>query len=169
MCAVRLRFPVKENRTDTDGVRAGDLIKYRPGRGNSSSRIGTTVLCLGWSRKSKTPILLPESYVMTAPFIRHLRPTRFHERLPCSLISSRYWIVSGPSPTRYAAFKCVAGARHSASITRPIMPDLPAGRATPSRPFLLVDIDFPGPHLSSQKFTFHRLLSFRFRLPDGRN
>ncbi|CAI6344950.1 unnamed protein product [Macrosiphum euphorbiae] len=102
--------------------------------------------------ETQNPILIPKSSIVTTLLIRHFHLTHLHAgpQLVSSLLSRRYWIISGRSAIRYVIFKCVTCARHRPTVIHPIMSDLPSSRVTPSRPFLHVGIDFAGPFMIAE-------------------
>ncbi|XP_050055781.1 LOW QUALITY PROTEIN: uncharacterized protein LOC126549715 [Aphis gossypii] len=119
---------------------------------NKIIRVGGRLRHAALPAETKNPILLPKSSALTTLIIRHFHLTYFHAgpQLISSLLAAHYWIMSSRSSIRHVVFKCVVCARHRASITHPIMADLPASRVTPCRPFLRTGIDFAGPFVIAE-------------------
>lgn len=97
--------------------------------------------------RAKHPILLPQRCHLTNLIIRHYHQSLLHggSRLVLSMISRRYWIISGRAAVRRAVYSCVPCSKHRASNPQPFMADLPASRVTGHRPFYNVGMDYGGP------------------------
>ncbi|CAH1725392.1 unnamed protein product [Aphis gossypii] len=96
---------------------------------------------------AKHPILLPQRCHFTELIVRHYHQLLLHggARLVLSMISRRYWIMSGRAAVRRAVHSCVPCSKYRATTPIPFMADLPVFRVTAIRPFYNVGMDYGGP------------------------
>lgn len=126
------------------------LIRLGPYLDNAGIiRVGGRLRHSALPERTKNPILLPKSSVVSILLIRHYHWQYLHAgpQLVSSLLLQRYWIVSARSVIRQILFKCVVCARHRIANHPPLMADLPPSRVLPSRPFSRVGVDYAGPFL----------------------
>lgn len=97
----------------------------------------------------KHPILLPQRCHLTELIIRHYHQLLLHggARAVLSMITRRYWIMSGRAAVRQTVYSCVPCSKYRASTPKPFMADLPAPRVTANRPFYNVGMDYGGPFI----------------------
>jgi len=110
-------------------------------------RVGGRLRYSALSEDAKHPILLPHSAHVTQLLIRHYHLSFLHggPKLVLSMMSHKFWIISGRDAIRRFIFSCVRCSRHRADHPRPFMADLPSSRVQPHRPFLHVGMDYGGP------------------------
>lgn len=110
-------------------------------------RVGGRLRHSKLNEKTKHPILLPQRCHCTELIIRHYHQLLLHggAGVTLSMISQRYWILSGRAAVRRAVYTCVPCSKYRASNPQPFMADLPASRVTAQRPFYSVGMDYGGP------------------------
>ncbi|XP_060860373.1 uncharacterized protein LOC132937571 [Metopolophium dirhodum] len=98
---------------------------------------------------AKHPILLPQRCHLTELIIRHYHQLLLHggARVVLSMITRRYWIMSGRAAVRRTVYSCVPCSKYRASTPKPFMADLPASRVTANRTFYNVGMDYGGPFI----------------------
>ncbi|XP_022164862.1 uncharacterized protein LOC111029924 [Myzus persicae] len=109
-------------------------------------RVGGRLRYSALSEDVKHPILLPHSAHVTQLLIRHYHLSFLHggPKLVLSMMSHKFWIISGRDAIRRFIFSCVTCSRHKADNPRPFMADLPSSRVQPHLPFLHVGMDYGG-------------------------
>ncbi|XP_060871376.1 uncharacterized protein LOC132945621 [Metopolophium dirhodum] len=110
-------------------------------------RVGGRLRFASASQDAKHPILLPRSSHLTELIIRHYHLSFLHggSKLVPSMLSQKFWILSGRAAVRRVIFSCVPCTRHKAVRPQPMMADLPSYRVQPHRPFSHVGMDYGGP------------------------
>ncbi|XP_060871447.1 uncharacterized protein LOC132945707 [Metopolophium dirhodum] len=110
-------------------------------------RVGGRLRFASASQDAKHPILLPRSSHLTELIIRHYHLSFLHggSKLVLSMLSQKFWILSGRAAVRRVIFSCVPCTRHKAVRPQPMMADLPSYRVQPHRPFSHVGMDYGGP------------------------
>lgn len=98
---------------------------------------------------AKHPILQPQRCHLTELIIQHYHQLLLHggARVVVSMITRRYWIVSGRAAVRRAVYSCVPCSKYRASTPKPFTADLPVSRVTANRPFYNVGMDYGGPFI----------------------
>jgi len=112
-------------------------------------RVGGRLRFSDLSHDAKHPILLPRSSHLTELIIRHYHLSFLHggPKLVMSMLSQKFWILSGRAAIRRVIFSCVPCTRHKAARPQPMMADLPSFRVQSHRPFSHVGMDYGGPFL----------------------
>ncbi|XP_025205862.1 uncharacterized protein LOC112602140 [Melanaphis sacchari] len=112
-------------------------------------RVGGRLRFSDISHDAKHPILLPRSSHLTELIIRHYHLSFLHggPKLVMSMLSQKFWILSGRAAIRRVIFSCVPCTRHKAARPQPMMADLPSFRVQSHRPFSHVGMDYGGPFL----------------------
>ena len=110
-------------------------------------RVGGRLRYSSLSYDIKHPVLLPKGSHLTMLLIRHFHLSFLHggPKLILSMLSRKFWILSGRDAVRRFIFTCVPCTRTKASRPFPFMGDLPSHRVELHRPFLRVGMDYGGP------------------------
>jgi len=84
---------------------------------------------------AKHPILLPQRCHLTKLIIQHYHQLLLHggARIVLSMITRRFWIISGRAAVRQIIYSCVPYFKYRASTPKPFMADLPTPRLMSKR------------------------------------
>lgn len=98
---------------------------------------------------ARHPLLLPKDghFVRLLVTHHHLKNSHAGCNALSAALQREFWILAGRRTIRNVIFKCIPCYRLKASLTQPIMGDLPSDRVTATRPFAGVGTDFAGPFL----------------------
>lgn len=112
-------------------------------------RVGGRLRFASVSCDAKHPILLPRTSHLTDLLIQYYHLSFLHggPKLILSMVSQRFWILSGRSAVRRMIFSCVPCTRLKTVRPQPMMADLPSMRVQPHRPFSHVGMDYGGPFI----------------------
>ncbi|XP_025412650.1 uncharacterized protein LOC112685095 [Sipha flava] len=110
-------------------------------------RVGRYLKHSKLNNRMKHPILLPQQCHLTELLIRHYHQILLHSGagITLSIISQRYWIVSGRATVCRVVNSCVPCTKYEASNPQPVMADLLVPRVTAQFPFYNIGIDYGGP------------------------
>lgn len=95
----------------------------------------------------KHPIILPKIATLSRLIVADAHLKTFHgsPQLMQNYINSKYWILRSKELIKSCYRKCVICIRHNATQKTQLMGQLPAARATPTRPFKFCGVDYAGP------------------------
>lgn len=112
-------------------------------------RVGGRLKHATWSTQRRNPILLPNHHSIVKLLIMdtHLKYLHSGPQLTQSILSQRYWIISGRNAIRYTLKKCITCTRHRAVTMQQFMGHLPAARVNPAPVFSKTGVDYAGPFI----------------------
>lgn len=95
----------------------------------------------------KHPVILPSDHHISKLIIAEAHENTLHggPQLTLNYLRSKYWIINAKDVIRNLIRKCVKCIRYGASISHPMMGQLPSSRVTISRPFSRSGVDYAGP------------------------
>ncbi|CAK1585754.1 unnamed protein product [Parnassius mnemosyne] len=98
---------------------------------------------------ARHPLLLPKDGALVRLLVAHHHVKNAHAG--CNALSAilqrEFWILSGRRLIRSVIFNCISCYKLKATISQPLMGDLPPDRVRAIRPFAGVGTDFAGPFL----------------------